>query len=109
MIWGSQYDAMMNWMQSTGIDVTATANSSNNTARNSDTNRRTGVVANDKLNNIYDIFGLRLEWTLEAYDTSFRVSRGGHYLDGMSPRGRSNINPSGTNAYYSSRPTLYIQ
>lgn len=80
MIWGSQYDAMLNWMQSTGIDVTATANSSNNTARNSDTKRRTGVVANDKLNNIYDIFGLRYEWTMEA--------GGGQLYDRSSKQGR---------------------
>ena len=109
MIWGSQYDAMINWMQSTGIDVTATANSSNNTARNSDTKRRTGVVANDKLNNIYDIFGLRYEWTMEVYSTSIRVYRGGVYDYSNSPSLRSYYNPFCTYDNYSSRPTLYIQ
>ena len=109
MIWGSQYDAMINWMQSTGIDVTATASSNNNTARNSDTNRRTGVVANDKLNNIYDIFGLRREWTMEANVTYNRVRRGGGYNDSRSPSFRCSDDPTLTDDRSSSRPTLYIK
>lgn len=109
MIWGSQYDAMLNWMQGTGIDVTVTASSSNNTGRNNDENRRTGVVAKDKLNNIYDIFGLRHEWTMEAYNTYSRVSRGGRYDNDTSPSNRNSISASSTNDYYSSRSTLYIQ
>ena len=112
MIWGCQYDAMMNWMQSTGIDVKATANSSNNTERNADESKRTGVVAKDKLNNIYDIFGLRFEWTLEAGTSKIdRVSRGGnYYYFNRSPSVRGFNYPSYTdNDYYSSRPTLYIK
>lgn len=109
MIWGCQYDAMINWMQSTGIDVTAAANSSNNTAKNSDNNRRTGVVAKDKLNNIYDIFGLRVEWTMEANDTALRVSRGGDYNSDLSPSYRDGYGPGAAYINYGSRPTLYIQ
>ena len=109
MIWGSQYDAMINWMQSTGIDVTVTASSSNNTAKNTDANRRTGVVAKDKLNNIYDIFGLRCEWTMEANGTSSRVSRGGVYNLNFSPSDRNYNYPIDTYDSFSSRPTLYIQ
>ena len=109
MIWGSQYDAMINWMQSTGIDVTVTASSSNNTARNSDTNRRTGVVAKDKLNNIYDIFGLRYEWTMEANYTIDRVCRGGTYRNDYSPSVRADLTADTASANPSSRPTLYIQ
>ena len=109
MIWGSQYDAMINWMQSTGIDVTAKANSNNNTALNSYASRRTGAVAKDKLNNIYDIFGLRRELTMEANYTENRVTRGGSYNDYYSPSYRDNGFPSNTYAHFGSRPTLYIQ
>ena len=101
MIWGSQYDAMLNWMTYNSIDVTATG------TRN--TSRITGSVSTDKLNNIYDILGLRREWTLEAYDTYRRVSRGGYYIDDYSPSYRSNNDPSNTSVYYGSRPSLYIQ
>ncbi len=110
MVWGSQYDAMLNWMQSTGIDARAEASSSNNTARNSDTNRRTGVVANDKINNIYDIFGLRFEWTMEAYNTYNRILRGGTCDSYYSPSFRWGDNPVDTYPYRDgSRSTLYIK
>lgn len=110
MIWGSQYDAMINWMQSTGINVRAGASSSNNTEKNTDTNRRTGVVANDKLNNIFDIFGLRYEWTMEAISTNRRVGRGSsYYPDGYSPSDRGDSIPDNNYGNCSSRPTLYIQ
>ncbi len=79
MIWGSQYDAMINWMQDTGIDVTADRSNINKTKIDDDENRRTGVLITDKLNNIYDLFGLRYEWTLEATEVQIRLARGGYY------------------------------
>ena len=92
MAWGCQYDAIINWMQSTGTDVTTTAESRSSidgTVENADSNRRTGVVAKDKLNNIYDILGLRIEWTLDAFDTRYRARRGGSYNYSYSPAGRT--------------------
>ena len=96
--------------QSTGINVKATAGS-NGTARNTGSSRKTGIVAGDKLNNVFDIFGLRKEWTLEADSTDRRASRGGFY------RYNGNVSPSNRNYglsdytydYYGSRPTLLIQ
>ena len=68
MTWGSQYDAMMNWMQKDkNINVTATGN------RN--TNRTTGTSEADILKNIYDLYGCHFEWTSEAHSTSYRVAR----------------------------------
>lgn len=92
MIWGSQWDAMMKWMQGNGIDVTSTTPkdlSIGTTSRN--TTRVTGgandgqTVSKDKLSNIYDLLGNSLEWTLEASSTYSRVIRGGIYYHSSSP------------------------
>ena len=109
MIWGSQYDAVLNWMQFTGIDVTLGASISNNTKSNQDSNSRTGVVYNDKLNNIYDLFGLRNEWTMEVNRTYRRCARGGNNGIGVSICSRLNFNPEENEVSRGSRPTLYIQ
>ena len=64
MIWGSQYDAMLNWALG-GTDkgkVTATTNGNHDGSV-----ANTGVTTNDKINNIYDLEGNVLEWTIEAY------------------------------------------
>ena len=58
MIWGSQYDAMMRWMQGNDVDVTG------------------NIGGTDIINNIYDLYGCHFEWTLEADRTNLRVIRG---------------------------------
>ena len=70
MIWGSQYDAMMRWMQDNDVDVKS------NIGDNRNTETTTGTSETDIINNIYDIYGCHYEWTLEALYTSRRVSRG---------------------------------
>ena len=70
MIWGSQYDAMMRWMQDNGIDVTG------NIGDNRNTGTTTGTTGTDIINNIYDLYGCHFEWTLEASNTRIRVDRG---------------------------------
>lgn len=70
MIWGSQYDAMMRWMQDNDIDVTG------NIGNNRNTGTITGTSETDIINNIYDLYGCHYEWTLEAGDTYYRVYRG---------------------------------
>lgn len=102
MIWGSQYDAIMNW-----IGDSATSKIENN--RNTDNSRRTGSKSTDKINNIFDLYGLRREWTMEANYMGHRVGRGGVYGNSYSPSYRYSSAPYGTDDYYSSRPTLYIQ
>ena len=119
MIWGSQYDAIMNWIAN-GDNTKIKDNSGTNS--NSDGARRTGSKPTDKLNNIFDLYGLRLEWTMEAYYTlewtmgayytgfrGFRVCRGGDYYGNTSPSYRDFTEPYGAYGGYSSRPTLYIQ
>ena len=109
MIWGSQYDAMMNWMAKNSVTV-GNRTLMSGTARN--TTRITGTpVYNDKLKNIVDIYGNSLEWAQEAYDTGFRVCRGGVYYGSIDlPSDRHYATPDSTSYYfYSSRPSLYIK
>mgnify|MGYP004644319213 CR=1 FL=1 len=105
MIWGSQYDAMMNWMVKTEKTV-GTADSTG-TKRNTDT--VTGKNTNDVINNVYDLYGCHYEWTLENCNTSYRASRGGYYLNSLSPANRYNYNPNEIYFDYSSRAALMIK
>ena len=112
MIWGSQYDAMMNWMQKGGIKVSSSTPP--NTERNE--TRTTGgpndgqTESKDILKNVYDLLGNSYEWTLEADFSSLRVRRGGSYDFSSSPAYRSIGDPSGSyDDSFSSRLTLYIK
>ena len=110
MIWGSQYDQMMIWMQGNGIDVTSTTPTNlEGVTTIKNTTRKTGTVSTDKLNNIYDLLGNSLEWTLEANYTSNRTNRGGNSYRSYSPRSRSNCDPYDTDSSFSTRLTLYIK
>ena len=110
MIWGSQYDQIMIWMQGNGIDVTS-ENPTNlegiTTSKN--TTGKTGTVSTDKLNNIYDLLGNNYEYTLEACLTSNRTGRGGCSGVSRSPRSRFGNNPCRTYSRCSTRLTLYIK
>ena len=110
MIWGSQYDQMMMWMQGNGIDVTSTTPKNLEGVKTSrNTTRKTGTVSTDKLNNIYDLLGNSLEWTLEAYSTYSRTYSGGFHGISNSPSLRSDDGPLYTSTNYSTRLTLYIK
>ena len=80
MIWGSQYDAMMNWMAKNGKTLGTPASSGN---YNSTTT--TGYNGNDVLIKVYDLYGCHCEWTLEAGSTFRRTMRGGYAIVGNSP------------------------
>ena len=104
MIWGSQYDAMMNWMAKTGNEV----GKEDYTKRNTTTITGGGEKP-DIINNIYDLYGCHYEWTLEARYTDSRAFRGGNYNDGSSPANRLGYSPNSTSSYRSARATLYIE
>ena len=104
MIWGSQYDAMMNWMAKTGNAV----GTSDNTKRNT-TIITGGGDRPDIINNVYDLYGCHAEWTLEADDTIYRAFRGGDFIASYSPADRDFSGPNDTPSTYSSRATLYIE
>ena len=103
MIWGSQYDAMMNWMAKKG----QTVGTEDDTKRNSET--VTGKNNNDVINNIYDLYGCHEEWTLEAYLIHNRVYRGGNYNYILSPANCSYDYPKYMYSDVSSRATIYIK
>ncbi len=103
MIWGSQYDAMMNWMAKNKIDVKSSISEYNNTTKTG------GSKNTDVINNIYDLYGCHREWTLEAYDSGNRAKRGGYAGDRNSPADRNYNYPYHADSYYSSRATLYVK
>ena len=104
IIWGSQYDAMMNWMAKTGKNV----GTADDTKRNT-TTITGGGDKTDIINNIYDLYGCHLEWTLEANNTNYRAYRGGHCSNSLSSANRYCDYPSITSSDVSSRATLYIE
>ena len=104
MIWGSQWDAMLRWMKNNDIDVTVLIPKDYNQTR------ITGGANKDKLNNVYDLLGNSIEFTQEAYTTTYRTLRGGHYLFNSVPSYRSNnCFPTDTFFVIGSRLTLYVK
>lgn len=107
MIWGSQYDAMLNWML-TGKDaekITATEN-----GNHSNKLVNTGATITDKINNIYDLEGNLEELSLEANFKILRVARGGRYTYSTNAAGRySSQAPVGLGVTCGSRFTLYLK
>lgn len=69
----------------------------------------TGSVSTDVSKNIYDLAGNCEEWTMEAYTTDSRVSRGSSYYPTKPVSGRGLAFPINSNVAYSFRLTLYIK
>lgn len=75
------------------------------------TANNTGSVSTYQARNIYDLAGNVWEWTMEAYSTSRRVSRGGGYYDGGSggpASGRNNVIPAYSYNSIGFRVALYL-
>ena len=110
MIWGSQYDAMMNWMLRTGNSVGKILDSSK---RNDGS--VTGSKESDIINNVYDLYGCHYEWTLEnyGYANASRTLRGGSANISCSVakryEGMPAISTTSTRDDISSRATIYIK
>ena len=102
MIWGSQYDAMMNWMAKNGKTVGIPDILKVNTGT------VTGEKKEDVINNVYDLYGCHQEWTLEANSTYGRNARGGE-LSYNSPTTRYIVNSYKNSEIYSSRATIYVK
>ena len=109
MIWGSQYDAMLNWALE-GID----AEKVTKIGIGNDSSGILSITGNisygdDNINNILDLGGNLREWTLEASGSATRVYRGGSYNTDFSPSLRNAMNPLNATLSYGSRLTLYIK
>ena len=122
MVYGNQWDEVMAWLIATG-DKTETQvneksedwgnykNSTGTAATNSGSPQTAGKNEAWQANNIYDLAGNFLEWTQEAYNTYYRVVRGGYcYLSGSDypASDRNNDDPNDSYSIYSSRPALYV-
>ena len=109
MIWGSQYDAMLQFglTSSDSSKVNARTNG-NHIGKALKTGTHKGA---DSINNIFDLEGNMCEWTQEASYTGCRVDRGGVFLtgNGGSPSDRSNDFSGSTPSSGGSRLGLYIK
>ncbi len=107
MIWGSQYDAMMNWMhKDSNINVNSTTPI---TGATKNASRTTGLEEKDKIKNVYDLLGNSYEWTLENNSSGHRVFRAGAYDYNSLISRRGNNSPYTKYNDVSSRFTLYIK
>ena len=103
MIWGSQYDAMMNWMEDEAKRID----------KNKLNNSYVTGYAEDKdyIKNVFDLFGCHREWTLEA-DSVERVWRGScwdSYGRSTSYRGHEKTDTNYDVSVRSTRFTIYIK
>ena len=82
LIYGAQWDAIMNWLDPE-YSTAQNPCDPNSIVVKSEYGNHSGDVANsgtyenDRLKNIYDLCGNLAEWTMEAYSSDRRVSRGG--------------------------------
>ena len=111
MIWGLQWDAICNWLASSGFsikDSSTWGNHSDNDATGHGSEQNTGFSESWKANNIYDFAGNCWEWTQEA--CSSRAFRGGSYDNAGSGANTASFRGSysPTSTYFGSRPTLYL-
>ncbi len=108
MIWGAEYDAMLNYALE-GNDK----GKINSTEYGNYGVRllKTGTTqTSDKINNIYDLGGNMWEWTTEANLAGSRVGRGDDYDgDGIPASLRCYYNPNSYGDGGSSRVALYIK
>ena len=73
---------------------------------------KTGSNENYEMKNIYDMAGNVIEWTMESYDTNYRVYRGGSYNsdEGRSPVSRRYTGiPSNSTDTLGFRVALYLE
>ena len=114
MIWGLQWDATCNWLDSSGFSITDSStwgNYDDNTATGHGSKQNTGFSESWKANNIYDFAGNCREFTQEADGAGIRAYRGGSFNGNGSdfPASiRSSNVPTNPVRNVGSRPTLYL-
>ena len=122
MIYGNQWDEVMDWLVDTGmssdlVNVDSSSwgnynNSSGAAATDSGEKQPSGTNEAWQANNIYDLAGNCWEWTQEAGSTNRRVGRGGDCYDSGSynpASGRYSGIPYSNYSVGSSRVALYIK
>ena len=119
LIYGAQWDAIMNWLDPKYSTATAEDPcDANSIVVKSEYGNHSGDIANsgayedDKLKNIYDLCGNLYEWTMEAFSSDDRVTRGGSFYGSgsegpVSGRGYSNPDNDSSDSI-GFRPALYL-
>lgn len=114
MIWGSQYDAMLNFGLTNSTDSSKVDQNTN--GNHSGKLLKTGTWLGesnktDKINNIFDLEGNLLEWTKEAFYTDYRDARGGCFgtSDALPPSYRPSNYPDDIAGNLGTRLGLYIK
>ena len=102
MIWGSQYDAMLNWVLQGSYKDKVTHSSTKHGPE------PTASEPTEVINNIFDLGNNLYEWTLEANSTKYRINRGGNYEDSSSPDGRARYSSNYDGSDNTSRLTLIL-
>lgn len=107
MIWGSQYDRMLNWAL-TGEEAYMVYE---RTGNHSGSRSTTGRYGSDIMNNIFDLSSNVIEWAQEANYATGRAYRGGYSnaTDAGVASARGYGNPTNAYSSYGSRLTLYIR
>ena len=111
MIWGLQWDATCNWLDSSGFSITDSStwgNYKNNDATGHGSLQNTGFSESWKANNIYDFAGNCYELTQEACDTFGRAYSGGDYGSSVPAPFHNGCSPTFILGDIGSRPTLYL-
>ena len=122
MIWGCQWDAVMNWLYNSGDNekkkYTYDSTGKGNYEGEQGSNYKiipTGSDENYKINNIYDMAGNVGEWTMEILKNEYaeyRVVRGYYLYNAtgiISPAGSRNYEPiSSSQTVIGTRAALFI-
>lgn len=92
LCYGVQWDAALNFINNSYVKGKAEGYIKDSTNKGNYGNelQETGISEKYMKNNIYDLAGNVSEWTMEAYETKYRVLRGGNY------EGIANITPAST-------------
>ena len=112
MIWGSQYDRILNWVKEGKNEEEKSKITTTKLGNNLSWSLATtgnSKYSNDSINNIRDLGGNLSEWTQEGYHSFNRVSRGGSHRSAESPSYRIDNPAQETYSDYGSRLTLYIK
>ena len=81
MIYGNQWDEIMDWLVDTGEKTSFQVNIDSSSWGNYGSSlKQTGDNNNWKANNIFDLAGNCREWTQESYNNSVRILRGRRVL-----------------------------
>lgn len=111
MIYGNQWDEVMNWLIMSGAKTDEEVNTSSKEWGNYSGTKRTSAYDEAwQVNNIYDLAGNCGEWTQEAYINNQRVWRGAYYSNTRPASNRiSQYAYYSSSTYISSRPVLIVK